>query len=99
MIPKLDNEGNLLYTQTGFVDARSVDAALQTLSCRLRLLNGEYLLILNEGIDYQEHLDLQDDLLTALRDELKKDPRVALVTAERRDSDVTLGIQFKNVQE
>lgn len=90
---------NISYTKAGFNLITGTPALFQNLSCRLRLLTGEYLYDPTQGVDYQNLMSRNDiNYFTQSIDfELKKDDRVdySIIDTDFAEGVLSLTIQVE----
>lgn len=86
MTPRVDQEGNLVYSQVGRVWTSGDQALLQNITTHLLLQEGEYPYDSTQGVDFNNLLwrNNRDLVITTLESEIKEDPRVSYVTTTRK---------------
>lgn len=75
----VDNDGNLLYNDTGFVVLTGDEALAQDIRTSLRLHRGEYPFNPDVGVNYANFMKTnnRDILIDYIKSVVKSDPRVS----------------------
>lgn len=91
-----DDDGNLLYSDQGFIVLRGDEALVQDIRTALKLHRGEYPFDPDQGVNYERFMSSnnKDILIDYIKTTIKNDPRVRTFYVRLLSHDKILSLEI-----